>query len=58
MRAIAAKGLAALFLAFSQLALYAACIGHALQAAVRTAGRTGRRFEWRRRRVAPSSATA
>jgi transposase, IS5 family len=58
MRAIAAKGLAALFLAFSQLALYAACIGHALQAAVRTARRTGRRFEWRRRRVAPSSATA
>ena len=57
LRSIAAKGLVALLLAFSQLALYAACIGNLLQTALRTAGRTGRRFECRRR-VAPSSATA
>jgi IS5 family transposase len=57
MRSIAAKGLVALFLAFSQLALYAACIGNVLQTTGRTAGRTGQRFEWRHHRVAPSSAT-
>jgi len=57
LRSIAAKGLVALLLAFSHLALYAACIGNVLQTALRTAGRTGRRFECRRR-VAPSSATA
>ena len=54
LRAIAAKGLVALFLALSQLALYAACIGNVLQTTLRSAGQTGRRFECRRRRVAPS----
>jgi IS5 family transposase len=54
LRAIAAKGLMALFLAFSQLTLCGACIGNLLQIALRIVGRTSRRFEWHRRRVAPS----
>ena len=58
LRAIATKGLAALLLAFSQVALYAACIGNGLQNAVLAAGRTDRRLEWRRWRVTPSLASA
>ncbi|WP_309639052.1 IS5 family transposase [Methylibium sp.] len=57
LRAIATKGLVALLLLFSQVALYAACIGHALQIALRAVGQRDRRFEWRRWRVTPSLAT-
>lgn len=57
LRAITAKGLAALLLAFSQMALYAACIGHVLQIALGAVGQRDRRFEWRRWRVTPRLAT-
>lgn len=58
LRAIAAKGLAALLLALSQMALYAAHIGNGLQSAVLAAGRKDRRLEWRRWRVTPNWAPA
>ncbi len=45
LRAIAAKGLAALLLAFSQVALYAACLGNVLRTAPRTDGQRDRRCE-------------
>ena len=48
LRAITAKGLAALLLALSQLALYAACIGIALQFAERFVGKPDRRIGLRR----------
>ena len=57
LRAIAAKGLAALLLAFSKPASYAACIGNLLQIALRAVGQRDRRFEWRRWRITPSLAT-
>ena len=57
LRAIAAKGLAALLLAFSKPASYAACIGNQLQIALRAVGLRDRRFEWRRWRITPSLAT-
>jgi len=47
LRAIAAKGLAALLLVFSQLALYAVCIGNVLQIATPSTGRSARQFQWR-----------
>lgn len=56
LRAIAAKGLAALLLALSQLALYAAFIGSVLKTPSPATGLHIRRFEWPRRRVTPSSA--
>ena len=57
LRAIAAKGLAALLLAFSQVALYAASIANAPQIALGAVGQRDRRFEWRRWRITPSLAT-
>ena len=45
LRAIAAKGLAALLLAFSNVALYAACIGNVLRIALRAVGQRDRQFE-------------
>ena len=57
LRAIAAKGLAALRLVFSQVALYAACIGNVLRIPTHAIGRTDRRFDWRRWRITPSLAT-
>jgi transposase, IS5 family len=54
LRAIAAKGLVALFLTFSRMALYAACIGNVLQAPRLASGRSDRRFQWQRHRFAPS----
>ena len=57
LRAIAATGLVALFLAFSQLALYAACIGNVLQSPTLTNGRTNQRFDWRHARITPSLPT-
>ena len=57
LRAIAAKGLAAFLLAFSNVALYAACIGNVLRIALRAVGQRDRQFEWRRSRVTPSLAT-
>jgi transposase, IS5 family len=48
LRAIAGKGLVALLLAFSQLALYAACIGTVLRIALRAVAHPDRRFESRR----------
>ena len=57
LRAITAKGLAALLLVFSQLPLYAACIGNLLRNPTPATGRTDRRFEWRRWRIKPSLTT-
>lgn len=57
LRAIAAKGLAALLLLFSQLALYAPCIGNALINPTPATGRTDRRLECRRWPVTSSLAT-
>ena len=51
LRAIAAKGLAALLLVFSQVALYAACIGNARRNPTLATGRTDRRFDRRRRPI-------
>ena len=53
LRAIAAKGLAALLLLFSQLALYAACIGNVLRIALRAAWRPARRFALQRYQLVP-----
>jgi IS5 family transposase len=58
LRAIAARGLAALLLVFSKLALYATCIATALQTAGRHAGHQTRRFASRHRQLAPSIVTA
>ena len=57
MRAIAAKGLAALLLAFSQLALYAARIGNRLHAPTLAAVPPDRPIVWLRRPVCPRLAT-
>ena len=57
MRAIAAKGLAALLLAFSQLALYAARIGNRLHAPTLAAVPPDRRIVWLRRPVSQRLAT-
>jgi IS5 family transposase len=56
LRAIAAKGLVALLLALSQLALYAECISNVLRIPSLATGRQLRRFQWSRRRVTPNSA--
>jgi IS5 family transposase len=58
LRAITAKGLAALLLVFSQMALYAACIATALQTSTLTAARTDRPLAYRRWRITPSSLAA
>jgi transposase, IS5 family len=58
LRAIAAKGLVALLLALSQMALYAACIGNALRNPTLATGQTNRRFDWRHAWITPSLATA
>ena len=57
LRAIAAKGLAALLWVFSQVELYAACTGNVLRNPTLATGRTDRRFDWRRWRITPSLAT-
>ena len=57
LRAITAKGLAALLLVFLQVALYAACIGNGLRSAVVATERTDRRLKWRRWRITPILAT-
>ncbi len=46
LRAIATKGLAALLLPFSQVALYAACIGNVLRSGLHVVAQRDRRFEW------------
>jgi IS5 family transposase len=46
LRAITAKGLAALLLVFSQIALYAACIGNGLRILALATGRTDRQLEY------------
>jgi len=56
LRAIAAKGLAALLLAFSQWALYAARIANVLHIAPRAVGRRDRRFESRWYQLVPDIA--
>jgi IS5 family transposase len=53
LRAIATKRLAALLLVFSQVALYAECIGNVLRAAPRAAGHRDRRCESRRYQLVP-----
>jgi transposase, IS5 family len=53
LRAIAAKGLAALVLLLSQWALYAVCIGNALQIALRATRQRDRRLESRRYQLTP-----
>ena len=53
LRAIAAKGLAALLLVFSHVALYAACIATVPQIAQRAAGQRDQRFESRRYQLVP-----
>ena len=53
LRAITAKGLTVLLWVFSQVALYAACIGSVLQIALRAAGQRDRRFESRRYQLVP-----
>ncbi len=53
LRAIAAKGLAALLLVFSQVALYAACIGKVLRSAQIGVGPRDRRMASRRGQLAP-----
>ena len=58
LRSIAAKGLVALLLAFSQLALCAACIGNLLQVPALASGRPDRRFPWPRLRLTPTLQTA
>ena len=58
LRAIAAKGLAALLLVLSQVALYAARIGDGLRTPTLDTERTDRRFDWRRWRITPRLATA
>ena len=45
--AIAAKGLVAFLLAFSQAALFAACIGNARRNLTLATGQTDRCFDWR-----------
>jgi len=57
LRSIAAKGLAALLLAFSQLALYAACIAIGLWTHTPDARRTARRFASHRWRITPNWST-
>ena len=57
LRAITAKGLAALLLVFSQLALCAPCIGRIPRTPALATGRPARRFEPRRWRVAQSLAS-
>ena len=57
LRAITAKGLAALLLALSQVALYAACIGTVLRIALRAVAQPDRRFESRRYQLVPVVAT-
>jgi IS5 family transposase len=47
LRAIAAKGLAALLLLYSQMALYASCVANALQGSSPTTGRIDRRLACR-----------
>ncbi len=56
LRAIAAKGLAALLLVFSQGALYAACIGSVLRIAPRAVGQRDQQLDSRRHRLALSVA--
>jgi transposase, IS5 family len=56
LRAIAAKGLAALLWVFSQMALYAACIATALQTSTLTAARTDPPLAYRRWRITPRHA--
>ena len=56
LRAITAKGLAALLLVFSRLALYAACIGNVLQIPALASGPADRPLVWRPRRVTPNLA--
>ena len=53
LRAIAAKGLAALLLVFSHVALYAACIATVPQIAQRAVGQRDQRFESRRYQLVP-----
>ena len=53
LRAIAAKGLVALLLVLSQMALYAACIGNMLRIAPRAIGQRHQRFESRRYQLVP-----
>jgi IS5 family transposase len=53
LRAIAAKGLAALLLLFSQVVLYAACINNVLRIDPRAAGQRDRRCESRRYSLVP-----
>ena len=57
LRAIAAKGLAALLLAFSNVALYAACIGDALQVPMHAVARSARQLKLRRQTVTLCLAT-
>ena len=57
LRAIAAKGLVALVLALSQLALYAQCIGTLLRNPTLATGRPARRFDWRPWRIMPRLTT-
>jgi IS5 family transposase len=57
LRAIAAKGLVALVLALSQLALYARCIGTLLRNPTLATGRPARRFDWRPWRITPGLTT-
>ena len=58
LRAIAAKGLAAFLLVFSQMALYATCIANALINPTPTTGRTDQRFALRRPQVTPTLTTS
>ena len=53
LRAIAVKGLAALLWVFSQMALYATCIGKVLRIARPAVGQRDRRFESRRYQLVP-----
>jgi transposase, IS5 family len=57
LRAITAKGLAALLLALSQMALYAACIGNVLRIALRSVAQPDRRFKSQRYQLVPVVAT-
>jgi transposase, IS5 family len=58
LRAIAAKGLAALLLALSQLASHAACISMALQVPSLASARPDRRFQWQRHQFTPTALRA
>jgi IS5 family transposase len=53
LRAIAAKGLATFLLVFSQVALYAPCIGNVLRIAPRAVGQRDRRCESQRYQLVP-----